>query len=175
MRRPDAGNDRTREVTGASHADKYLLTSAAGGVDISGVFAALCLVPSINSFPFHYAANAAFAAQERWVAHGTRPPSAPPIETVDGIIQRDADGNDRGGLRLPDIDVPIARYEGGTNPNILCALFGSTHPFGRTALRARYGTSASYVAAYRQRAVAARLMTAADRDAAVRAAATVPI
>lgn len=139
----------------------------------------LCLVPSINSFPFHHAANAAFAAQERWVGGGPRPAATPPIETdAAGAIRRDADGNARGGLRLPDIDVAIGCHEGGTNPNILCALFSSTAPFSRLKLRARYGSSASYVAAYLQRAdaaVAAGTMTPADRDAAVRAAADVRI
>jgi hypothetical protein len=179
VRQPNAGNVHTWEVAGAAHADQYLLAGAGGdaGVDPSGLLSALGCQGPINSFPFHYAANAAFAAIERWISSGQRPAATPPVETVNGLIQRDADGNARGGLRLPDIDVPIARYNGDTDANVLCALFGSTTPFTPEARRGRYGTSSRYVAAYQQHAdaaVVAGIMTAADRDAGVRAAAAVP-
>jgi hypothetical protein len=177
VRQPDAGNVHTWEVTGAAHVDTYLLSSAGGDPSAPVTFPG-CAAP-MNDFPFHYAANAAFAGVERWVQSGQRPPSAPMIETVGGLIQRDADGNARGGLRLPDIDLPLAQYNGAVDwANVLCAMPGTSARFTPDALRARYASVAEYVAAYRARAdaaVSARIMTPADRDAAIAAAASVPI
>jgi hypothetical protein len=178
VRQPDQGNVHTWEVAGAAHADKYLLNSIGGGGGDTSGFTNLLGCGPMNDFPFHYAANAAFASMERWAGGGARPAAAPPIETVNGLVQRDADGNARGGLRLPDIDVPVARYNGGTTANVLCDLFGSTTPFTAAQLRTRYGTTAAYTDAYRSHAdaaVTAGIMTPADRDAAVAAAGTRPI
>jgi hypothetical protein len=176
VRQPDAGNVHTWEVTGAAHIDRYALTSTPGA-DLSGTFALLGC-PPLNDFPHHYAQNAAFAALEAWVADGTRPSATPVIETVNGLVQRDADGNAKGGLRLPDIDVPRAAYNAAVGANILCALSGSTTAFTAAQLRTRYGSTAAYVSAYTQKAdaaVAAGIMTPADRNAAVAAAGRVVI
>jgi hypothetical protein len=178
VRQSDRGNVHTWEVAGAAHADQYLLTRA--GTDLSphplALLAPTSSTDPVNDFPFHYAANAAFAALERWVTTGQRPASTPPIETVEGIIQRDADGNALGGLRLPDIDVAISQYNATPSPDIAGALFGSSRRFTPRDLQVRYGSSREYVAAYRasaDAAVAAHVMTPMDRDAGVAAATAV--
>ena len=105
----------------------------------------------------------------------------------------DADGNERAGLRLPEISVPLGTYT-GTNlyrdaPGELCDRDGSFVPFARTAeertrtgdprpsLTERYGSKPGYVARVQQAAaalVAQRLMLPADAQAATQAAEAIP-
>lgn len=84
----------------------------------------------------------------------------------------DADGNELGGVRLPDVAVPLGTYLGwnvrddGFAPGELCFLFGSFIPFAKTeverkanndprlSLQERYGTKAQYVAQVRSSAEA---------------------
>jgi len=44
------------------------------------------------------------------VTQGILPPYAPRVEIVGGAIQRDAFGNAKGGVRLPELDVPTNSY-----------------------------------------------------------------
>jgi hypothetical protein len=111
-----------------------------------------CAEP-FNSLPFHFVAETAIHALGVWATGGSPPPSAPPITTVEGKIQRDADGNALGGLRTPGLQVPTATYGPighGSGKKLLspavCLLFGTTTPFTAGQLAARYPTHAAYVA-----------------------------
>lgn len=53
---------------------------------------------------------------------------------------RDADGNTKGGIRPPEITVPVAGYNGGNN-----GLSGNTYPFSVSKLQAVYPTHEDYV------------------------------
>jgi hypothetical protein len=87
------------------------------------------------------------------------------------VPQVDADGNERAGIRSPEVAVPLATYTGWNfrNPSTggsayLVNLMGSTIPFARTSaerartsdprrsVEERYPTKESYVAAFRQQA-----------------------
>lgn len=73
---------------------------------------------------------------------------------------RDADGNARGGLRMPYLEVPVATYDGTG-----CLLLGTSTPFSAPKLRALYPTHDDYVeqlTAATRRAVDARFMTRRD-------------
>jgi hypothetical protein len=102
-----------------------------------------------------------------------KPPSAPPIEST-----TDQYGNVKGGMRLPDLDVPIATYtKSNTAKGFLdilsafaCGLSGSVVRFTPDRLMQMYPTHDDYVQKYKQaadKAVAAGFMLAADRDIAV--------
>jgi hypothetical protein len=101
------------------------------------------------------------------------------------VTQVDADGNETAGVRLPDIDVPLATYTGWNlykapfPEGELCDRFGTYAPFAKTAaeghaahdprpsLEERYGSHAEYVrriAASAQQLVAARLLLQEDAD-----------
>jgi hypothetical protein len=60
-------------------------------------------------------------------------------------IARDAMGNAEGGLRLPEIAVPVARYAGIGTPD-LCRLEGVAIPFDKATLKKLYPSHADYVA-----------------------------
>jgi hypothetical protein len=98
----------------------------------------------------------------------------------------DHDGNVQGGMRLPDIDVPIATYTKSntakTASDILssfaCGLSGSVVQFTPDRLLQLYPTHDDYVQKYTQaadKAVAAGFMLPSDRDVAVDQAKKAPI
>jgi hypothetical protein len=184
VRQPNQGNVHTWEVAGASHGDHYLLATATGitFIDADQLGEILGCGGPVSTFPFRYAANAGFAAFDRWVRTGERIPSAPPIE-MDGIVPaRDENGNAKGGVRLPDLDVPVAQYTGGPllpeSGNVFCGLLGRTFPFSAEKLQELYPTHDDYVAKYTAKAdaaLAAGFMTQFDHDSAIAAAEAAPV
>jgi hypothetical protein len=161
-RQPNTSTIRTWEVAGTSHADAYELGTAAGFLG--------CTTP-INDGPQHEVVQAAFTNFLHWVDHGTPPPSPTPF-TLTGAspaqLALDGHGNVRGGVRTPDVDVPISTLSGAPpkGSTVLCGLFGSSVPFAPQTLTALYGSTAAYVAAYTadlDRAIAAGYVLPADR------------
>lgn len=184
VRQPNKAKVHTWEVAGAAHADVHTIEATLGKeTDGAGVAWLMGCNKPVNDFPFRYAANAAYAALEKWVRFGVRPPSAKPIEIVDNVIQRDGDGNAKGGVRLPDIDVPVATHSGEGNSsddpnNFFCGLFGTTQEFSAERLAELYPTRRDYVFNYSLRASLAAFrghMTWADAKTAIKAAQSAPI
>ena len=71
--------------------------------------------PSDDFIPVYPIGNAALNALNRGVNNGTPPPDSPLVTAVPGTpnaIARDEYGNALGGIRLPQIEVPIARFIG---------------------------------------------------------------
>jgi hypothetical protein len=94
--------------------------------------------------------EACFHHASRWAVDGVAPPHAPLIETdSSGKIVLDEDGNAKGGLRFPDIAVPVETFvpgsRGGTRN---CGGTGYSLPFSREKLVALYGTREKYLALY---------------------------
>ena len=172
------------EVAGTSHADAYQSGLGFNDVGDSPDSAKLvltnglgCATP-INDGPQHFVVNAALAALDRWVRDGTVPPTAPHLEATAGppiAITRDDNGNALGGVRTPQVDVPIAAFTGEQpNATVLCTLFGTTTPFDATMLAALYPTHDAYVSAFdaaTDRAVEGGFVLAPDADLMKQAAA----
>jgi hypothetical protein len=160
---PQADSDHLRvwEVAGTAHADTYTVGVGMGDLGNSPNVAKLVLTKSafpgfscdlpINSGPQHFVLSAAVAALNRWVRQGTLPPSGPPLEAILSspiTLKRDAHGNALGGIRTPEVDVPIATLSGELPGFSLCSLFGSTTPFDAATLAALYPDHNAYVAAF---------------------------
>ena len=106
----------------------------------------------VNSAPHHAVVKAALRALTRWVRDGVTPPQSPAIELTDPAapdpIARDAFGNAKGGIRLPEVEAPTARLDGQRNDvaqpspgsQNFCFLFGRTSPFDRATLASLYPT-----------------------------------
>jgi hypothetical protein len=90
--------------------------------------------------------NAVFDHMVRWVRQGVQPPGAPPVTTVDGVIQRDAQGNALGGIRLAEFGVPTALNSGANTGAAFCRLYGTHQPFAQDVVDRLYPTHWSYVA-----------------------------
>ena len=159
---PNTDRIRTWQVAGTSHADAYLVGSAAADLG--------CTTP-INDGPQHPVVQAAFAAFNRWVDDGTPPPSPPPFRlssTNPPALALDSHGNVIGGVRTPDVDVPVSTLSGAAPPgaSAICSLFGSAVPFSPSELTDLYGTKAHYLkdfTASLDKAIAGGYILAADR------------
>ena len=161
-RQPDAANFRLWEVAGTAHADTYTIATGAAdrgdSPDIVGLVVSASPLPGIiacdtpiNSGPQHFVVNAAFAALDRWVRRGKPPGSAPRLEVAAGppvTVMTDGNGNALGGIRTPQVDVPIATFTGEQAGSILCRLLGTTAPFADAKLAALYPNHKTFVSRY---------------------------
>jgi hypothetical protein len=163
-RQADGTHLRTWEIAGGSHIDKSLahrfdemLGRDLGAAPIS----TQCTKP-LNPLSVGDASDAAVADLFRWAGGGRAAPAAARIKlTPGGDIVRDADGNARGGLRLPGVAVPTGSLEPSNVPadasplaQGFCPLIGSFNRFGAARLAALYPTNHAYVHRVGQRAQA---------------------
>jgi hypothetical protein len=158
-------NHRLWEVAGTSHSDLFIgyqsvfglgprvladappvsptrfreILDAAGnyGERIDPLLAG-CVIAGAT-MPMRYATSTAIHELTAWVEGGPPPSSGPRFEFSGGVLAKDEHGNTKGGIRLPPIDVPVARYE-----STLCGLGGITVPFLDAELEALYPTHAAY-------------------------------
>ncbi|MEV6877385.1 alpha/beta hydrolase domain-containing protein [Amycolatopsis sp. NPDC051128] len=183
--RQDTALVRTWEIAGTAHADQYGLNlyNAANARDksINNGAPTTCDKP-VNSMTFRYAENAAFGHLDRWARGGAAPPLAQPITMLLGlIIVRDGDQNALGGIRLPDLDAPVASYapnNSGGNVAGACLLLGTTTPLTPARVRQLYPDHATYVAKFTaaaDRALQGGYLLRADRDEAVARAQAAPV
>jgi hypothetical protein len=81
---------------------------------------------------------------------GTEPARGKLLETdANRKAMKDEHGNTLGGVRSPDVDVPVKTLSGDPAPNgsggVWCFLFGSTTPFTPDTLMQLYPTHDDYV------------------------------
>jgi hypothetical protein len=117
----------------------------------------------VNSAPHHAVVKAALHALTRWVRDGVVPPQSAAIELGDPAgadpIVRDSFGNAKGGIRLPQVEVPTAMVDGGANTGAqetapggvrnFCFLFGRTKLLDGTTMASLYPTHDACVKKYR--------------------------
>jgi hypothetical protein len=145
---------------------------------VTSIFGVLTCSKPINAGPQHYVLSAAIDRLGNWVKTGRiRDKAAPRLDVSAGpppSLTRDAHGNALGGVRTPQLDVPITTLSGfGQPPGGFCELFGTTVPFDAATLSTLYPTHAEYVTAVAKaagEAVRARHLLRADVPA-IRAAA----
>ncbi len=145
---PDTDHCRTWQVAGASHIDRYFtdnLYPLAGRDGILLPPPGLCATPEWSRVHLYYVLNAAFNHMVRWASGGAPPPSAPPIGTDGTVIARDATGLALGGIRLADVDVPIALNTGENSGPFFCPLLGTHIPFDGPTLASLYPDHGTYV------------------------------
>lgn len=177
-------SDRVRhwEVAGASHADQYLLDNIGDVSQRDVAWTPPKCGSAYNAMPFYMTEIAAFDHLKNWMATGIAPPTAPRLQRDWlGSIKKDANGNALGGLRLPEIDVPIAKY-GHANFTtgslafldlFACVAGGNTTYFNASKLKTLYPTHEAYVSKYKAAAdatVAKGYILPPDRDKGVQRA-----
>jgi len=112
----------------------------------------------INAIPMGPLYDAAYYHMHRWLSDGVPAPIQPRIEfsgTPPQVV-RDEDGIAKGGIRLPQVDVPLA--QNGAIPlrdDVFAYLGGSSHPFGVEKIRARHGSREAFLARFEAAARAA--------------------
>ena len=118
-----------------------------------------CTLP-INTGGAHWLLDSAIYWLNQWVTNGTPPPSGQPLQiasTSPFAYAKDANGNTIGGVRSPQVDVPIAVLAGigntpanGSQISLFCGLFGSTVPYTPAHLAALYKNHGQIVSAWSQ-------------------------
>jgi alpha/beta hydrolase family protein len=151
---PASGRYRRWEIAGAAHAESPRWVAEVPPPLEMGLG---CKEP-INTAPHHAVVKAALRALTRWVRDGVAPPQSPAIALVDNAdapdpIVRDAHGNAKGGIRLPELEAPVARLDGQRNdvaqaaggaPNF-CFLFGHTVAFDAETMKALFPSHDAFV------------------------------
>ena len=98
--------------------------------------------PEINLYMVE---KAAYVALDRWVTTGAAPPSGAYIETNEGtdgpVI--DSYGNAIGGVRLPEMAVPVATYSGLYAPGPDCT--DAVMPFDQATIEELYPEPGDYL------------------------------
>lgn len=155
-RQPDTPQYRCWEVAGASHINEPLLKTVLHITARDGVPAPEPLNPDASQVNWLPVVDAAYRFLPAWVHSNQPPPSIPVIQStvVNGtaVLVRAADGNVVGGVRLPELTVPVAEYIGNNNVN----LDGQTIAYNDTHLARLYPTHLDYVAKVTAATLAAR-------------------
>ncbi len=145
-RQPDSAKFRYWEVAGSAHAPRFRNIYSNGQVGLP-LESEACELPA-NDMPFHHVLQAALAHLTNWTMKGALPPSLPKLDVAGDPLQvrRDAHGNAVGGIRLPEMNVPIARYAPRAEMTsqdpvlrVVCPLAGSVEYWTNSA---RAGSSA---------------------------------
>jgi hypothetical protein len=150
VRQPDSDVLRWWEAAGTAHAARASQEARAARLRRDGV-RPLALAEGMNELSLTPLFDAALHHVHRWVHGGPPPPSQPRLE-VEGdpaVAVRDAHGVALGGIRLPEVEVPLARHTSEMlADDALSWLRGASTPFPAGALRARYGDAATYLARF---------------------------
>jgi hypothetical protein len=161
VRQPDTETFRYWEVAGAAHVSLPALASSVPRTERDFGFALPLDDPAlqgINRVSVAPVADAALHHLQAWVAEGKPPPIQQPIEITGSPPQivRDADGIAQGGVRLPQVDVPLAHNSAvQRTPDVLARLVGSHEPFSAEEVHRRYGTRERHRARCEEAAAAA--------------------
>ncbi|MFI0350848.1 alpha/beta hydrolase domain-containing protein [Actinomadura sp. 9N407] len=148
VRPPDTDGFRRWEVAGAAHSgwngQQYrapILTR-----DLGEAPTYECARPAFSRVPLHHVVATAYDHLVRWIERGVAPPTAPPLQfNADGTKARDERGLALGGIRLSQVEAPIALNTGDNAGETFCVLFGSYEPFDKATLDTLYPSHGKYV------------------------------
>jgi hypothetical protein len=155
-RQPDSDRYRLWEIAGAAHTNAYWAPKMFAIMNRDFAVPIPACPQPFNSVPNQYVMNAAVHWLARWVRGDGMPPRLPPL-AISGSppeIAPDSFGNSAGGARLPELTVPIARYEKGGDPHCPGGS-GFTRTFPPDQLKTLYPTAGDYAAKYTAAAGAA--------------------
>jgi hypothetical protein len=152
VRQPDTDRYRYWEVAGTSHVCFQAMESV-----VPRYRRDFGVVPpvgrGINEVPMAPVVDAALYLLNAWVQDGTPPPAQPRIEFEGDPpeIRRDEHRIARGGIRLPQVEVPLAHNSAvAASPGFLGRLGGSCVLFPPEKVRALYGDRATYLARFEE-------------------------
>ena len=162
---PDNPTLRTWQIAGASHVPAYSTGTDAsdfrttlGGIQTREFGAAPpvdCTNPGPSQVTSWTAFHAAYDALDTWVHKGVAPRTAQPLAIIDpgppANLARDANGIALGGIRLPDVEVPVGLNDGINSPasvdnplSSFCVLYGTHRDFTKAQLDTLYHGDRDY-------------------------------
>ena len=152
VRQPDTPTFRFLQIAGAAQVDVEVSASMAAVFERDGLPAPL-REPGGNEVRWQYIRDAALQQLVDWIRTSRPPPSIAPIEIDTAwplAVRRDRHGNALGGVRLPELEAPIATHLGTRTDttNWLAALAGQTIPLSRDDLLCSTPDLAAYLSAW---------------------------
>jgi hypothetical protein len=161
-RQPDSDRYRLWEVTGTSHVGTYSTDAwrARYEREFARPWSRPSHGPQQNNLSLLPVMDAAFRQMHRWASGGPPPPSQPRISIRGSppAFERDDNGVAVGGIRLPQVEVPVAIHIGAICPEEppVRGLRGQTIPFDAERLARLYPDHDTYVRRFSAAAWAAR-------------------
>jgi hypothetical protein len=153
VRQPDSDRFRYWEVAGASHVSLPAMASSSPRMERDFGFSIPLdeSMQAINQVSVAPVVDAALHHLQAWLTDGTPPPVLPRITFAGDPpeMARDDDGIALGGIRLPQVEVPLGHNSAlQQSPDIFARLVGFHESFPDEKIRARYGGRAEYLARY---------------------------
>jgi len=165
VRQADTDTFRYWECAGTSHGSQQGRAIRQRLIDRDQVIARPAQ-PNINAIPMAPLFDIAFQHMHRWLVEGTPPPIQPKIEFAGdpASVVRDEHGIAKGGIRLPQADVPLAQNSAiPLSEDIFALLGGSSRPFAADQVIEMYGDVEQFIKRFEaaaQRAVDASVLPA---------------
>jgi hypothetical protein len=150
VRPPNTDQFRRWEVAGAAHSgwNGRVYRAPLQLRDLGAVPEYNCARPPFSRVPLHHVTAAAYDHLTRWAKGGAPPPIADHLVfNPDGTKARDELGLALGGIRLSQVDVPIALNTGDNGGESFCILFGTHIPFSDATHEELYKNHGRYVSA----------------------------
>ena len=157
VRQPDSDTFRYWEAAGTCHVSAQSMAVRVPKYQ-RDFGSDLPVAAGMNRIPLMPLYDSALHHLRRWLTDGTPPPEQPKIDFAGDPpeIVRDEHGIATGGLRLPQVEVPIARNSAiPLGDDIYSLLYGSCQPFPVEQVRAMYGDRETYLARFEEAARAA--------------------
>jgi len=167
VRQEDSDTFRYWEAAGTCHVSQQYQTIRAELMARDGIVSRPQR-DGINAIPMSPLYDAAYHHMHRWLEEGRPPPVQPRIEFAGEPpeIVRDEFGIARGGIRLPQVEAPIARNSAvPRTADIFGILEGSSEPFSPDEIRQLYADKATFLSRFRtaaERAVEAGVLMPRD-------------
>ncbi|MDZ7669477.1 MAG: alpha/beta hydrolase domain-containing protein [Gammaproteobacteria bacterium] len=167
VRQPDTDTFRYWEAAGTCHVSQQVQHTRETLQERDGL-KGRPMDPDVNAVPMGLLYDAVFHHMQRWMAEGIAPPVQPKIEFAGEPPQivRDEHGIATGGIRLPQVEVPLATNSAiPRGEGIFALLGGSCEPFPADKVRALYGDEAAFLAQFEaaaQRAMEAQVLRPRD-------------
>ncbi len=150
VRQPDTDTFRYWESAGTCHVSEQGMRDRQAKLIRDGV-RVLPLPQGINRIPILPLYDAAFNHMHRWLTEATPPPMQPKVEFAGepAEVVRDDHGIAKGGIRLPQVVVPLATNSAiPLADDVFAYLRGSSRPFSADVLRALYRDKTTFLAKF---------------------------
>ena len=157
VRQPDTDTFRLWEAAGTAHTSRPSQLQRRPRLERDGV-APLGVPEGMNEVSLTPLVDAALHHLQQWVNGDGAPPSQPRIDFSGDPpeVVRDDRGIAMGGIRLPEVEVPLAVHSSiPRGPDVVSWLSGTTEPFPPGTVAALYGDHETYVARFEEAARAA--------------------
>lgn len=143
---PDTENIRSWQMAGVSHFSPAFMADEMNRLARDGITNTLSSASAhdINVGDWAYIFESVLVQTKNWIEEGAAPLSIGKIEVRNMLLgyKKDRYGNALGGVRLPELEVPTARYVVNA---LFTGLVGYKIPFSEAKLKALYPTHQDYV------------------------------